>query len=113
MSDEWFEFLHSNKELGNGAYTLPVFGVAWFAAEYFEGPPAFETFGLWGERSMRGFLVGAPPVILGQKLTGGSRPYENNETSPWNTFVTRVNMSQKCKMAVAAILDQRQSIQVH
>jgi len=86
MSDEWFEFLHSNKELGNGVYTLPVFGAAWLANEYIEGPPMLEAFGLWGERSMRGFLVGAPPVIVGQKLTGGSRPYENSETSEWHPF---------------------------
>ena len=85
-SDEWFKFLHSSKELGNGVYTLPVFGAAWLASEYIEGPPLFETFGLWGERSMRGFLVGAPPLILMQHLTGGSRPYETIEGSEWHAF---------------------------
>ena len=85
-SDEWFQFLHSNKELGNGIYTLPVFGAAWLANEYIEGPPLFETFGLWGERSMRGFLVGGPPLIFMQHLTGGSRPYETIEGSEWHPF---------------------------
>ena len=85
-SDEWFHFLHSNKELGNGVYTLPVFGAAWLASEYIDGPPIFETVGLWGERSMRGFLVGAPPLILMQHLTGGSRPYETIEGSEWHPF---------------------------
>ena len=85
-SDEWFQFLHSNKELGNGVYTLPVFGAAWLASEYIEGPPLFESLGLWGERSMRGFLVGAPPLILMQHLTGGSRPYETIEGSEWQPF---------------------------
>ncbi len=85
-SDEWFQFLHSNKELGNGVYTLPVFGAAWLANEYIDGPPMFETFGLWGERSMRGFLVGAPPLILAQHLTGASRPYETIESSEWHPF---------------------------
>ncbi len=85
-SDDWFKFLHSNKELGNGLYTLPVFGAAWLANEYIDGPPVFETVGLWGERSMRGFLVGGPPLILMQKLTGGSRPYETIEGSEWHPF---------------------------
>lgn len=85
-SDEWFHFLHSNKEIGNGVYTLPVFGAAWLASEYIDGPPVFETLGLWGERSMRGFLVGAPPLILMQHLTGGSRPYETIEGSEWHPF---------------------------
>ena len=85
-SDDWFEFLHSNKELGNGVYTLPVFGAAWLAKEVIDGPPMFESFGLWGERSMRGFLVGAPPLVLMQGITGGSRPHETAEGSEWNSF---------------------------
>ncbi len=83
-SDDWFEFLHANKELGNGVYTLPIMGAAWLANEYVDGPPAFEHFGTWGERSMRGFIVGAPPLIVMQRLTGGSRPYETTEGSEWH-----------------------------
>lgn len=52
-SDNWFEFLHSSKELGNGVYTLPIMGAAWIAKEVIDGPPAFETFGTWGERTLR------------------------------------------------------------
>ena len=85
-SEEWFQFLHANKELGNGFFTLPVFGAAWFANEVIDGPPIFETTGLWGERAMRGFLVGAPPLILMQHATGASRPYESNEGSEWRPF---------------------------
>ena len=85
-SIEWFDYLHSNKELGNGVYTLPIMGVAWAANEYIEGPPAFETFGTWGERSIRAFIVGAPPLILMQSVTGGSRPYESLEGSEWHPF---------------------------
>ena len=77
-SDDWFERLHASKELGNGRYSLPIFGVAWLANEWVDGPPAFEAVGDWGERSMRGFLVGAPAVVAGQYLTGGSRPSEIN-----------------------------------
>ena len=85
-TDEWFEKLHSSKELGNGYYTLPIFGAAWLAKEWIDGPPAVETFGTWGERSTRGFLVGAGPVIAGQYLTGGSRPSELEKSSHWHSL---------------------------
>ena len=83
-SDEWFEFLHANKELGNGVYVLPVMGVAWIADECFTSSPYLDGVGLWGERSMRAFLVGAPPLLLMQQVTGGSRPTETFENSEWH-----------------------------
>jgi hypothetical protein len=85
-SDEWFEFLHANKEIGNGMYTLPIFGSLWLANTYIDGPESFETAGVWGERSLRAFLVGAGPVVIGQRLTGGSRPDETGNGSDWLPF---------------------------
>jgi len=85
-SDDWFEFLHANKELGNGVYSLPVMGALWIVNEQMDGPPAFEAVGLWGERSLRGFVVGGPPLLALQHLTGGSRPNETNEGSEWHSF---------------------------
>lgn len=83
-SDDWFNSLHSSKELGNGKYTLPIFATAWAAGELFPDNALAETSGRWGERSIRGFVVGAPPLILMQHLTGGSRPTETSETSEWH-----------------------------
>jgi len=83
-SDHWFDMLKASKELGNGYYALPVFGAAWLANEWIGGSPAFETIGTWGERSMRGFLVGGGPMIAGQYLTGGARPNELGKGSHWN-----------------------------
>ena len=40
--------------------------------------------GLWGERSMSAFVVGAPPVMLLQRLTGSSRPGETSHDSSWS-----------------------------
>ncbi|MEQ1904554.1 MAG: phosphatase PAP2 family protein [Pirellulaceae bacterium] len=77
-SDEWFEFLHANKELGNGYYTLPVMGAAWLISETIDGPRQLETLGDWGERSLRGFAVGAVPLVVMQSVTGASRPGEPN-----------------------------------
>jgi membrane-associated phospholipid phosphatase len=64
-------------------YTLPVFATAWAAGELFPDNTLVETSGRWGERSIRGFIVGATPLILMQRLTGGSRPTETSETSEW------------------------------
>jgi len=83
-SDDWFESLHASKELGNGMYTLPVFATAWGAGKLFPDNTIVETSGRWGERSMRGFVVGAPPLIIMQQLTGGSRPTETDERSEWH-----------------------------
>jgi hypothetical protein len=83
-SDDWFESLHASKELGNGMYTLPVFATAWAAGELFPDNALVETSGRWGERSIRGFVVGAPPLIIMQQVTGGSRPTETDESSEWH-----------------------------
>lgn len=85
-SDEWFEFLHANKELGNGIYTLPVMGAAWLTGEVFDDSSAMSRVGEWGERSLRGFVVGAPPLIAMQLVTGASRPEETPEGSQWRPF---------------------------
>ncbi len=83
-SDDWFESLHASKELGNGKYTLPIFAGAWALGKLAPDNRFVENTGTWGERSMRGFLVGAPPLVLMQHLTGGSRPGETNESSEWH-----------------------------
>ena len=82
-SDEWAEFLHANKELGDGLYTLPIFATAWATGEWLHELPVFDATGRWGERSLRSFLVGAPPLMLAQRLTGGSRPREKSRAARW------------------------------
>lgn len=37
----------------------------------------------WGERSLRTLLVGGPPMLGLQYLTGGSRPGETSHESKW------------------------------
>ncbi len=85
-SDDWYDTLHASKELGNGVYTLPVFAAAWASGAIFDESPLFVTTGRWGERTLRSFMVGAPPLILAQRLTGGSRPGENDRDSRWLPF---------------------------
>ncbi|GAB4143996.1 MAG: hypothetical protein Tsb009_15490 [Planctomycetaceae bacterium] len=85
-SDDWFESLHAQKELGNGLYTIPVFATAWGIGKIFPESTLATTSGTWGERSLRAILVGAPPMLTAQYLTGGSRPHERSSHSHWSPF---------------------------
>ena len=98
-SDDWFEGLHGSKELGEGHYTLPLFATAWAAGAYFDETLFLVTSGRWGERSLRSFLVGAPPLILAQRLTGGSRPGEKDRGSRWLPFQDNNGVSGHAFMA--------------
>jgi hypothetical protein len=82
-SDAWSRALSAPKELGNGRYTLPVFAAAWAAGSLFDHYPAGDRVSEWGERSIRSILVGAPPMLAAQVLTGASRPGESPSGSAW------------------------------
>ncbi len=70
-SDDWLEGLHANKELGDGRFTLPIYASAWAIGSLFPDAPLANGSRIWGGRTIRGFLVGAPPVLLLQRVTGG------------------------------------------
>ncbi len=93
-SDDWFESLHASKELGNGYYILPLFATGWAAGELYPDSPAAQLAGTWGSRSLRGFVVGAPPLYGLQLLTGGSRPDEVGDgSSHWQPFADNNGIS--------------------
>lgn len=77
-NDEWFESFHAPKELGNGMYTLPVFAAAWGVSKLARDSEAAALVGQWGEDSLRTFLVGAPPLLVMQKVIGAGRPEEGD-----------------------------------
>jgi hypothetical protein len=83
---DWYDVFHSPKPLGNGIYTLPAFGIAWAAGSLFDDTRSGALIGEWGERSLRSFVVGAPPLVMMQQLTGGSRPGETTHHSQWRPF---------------------------
>jgi hypothetical protein len=85
-SDEWLETFHAQKELGNGRYTIPIFAAAWGAGLLFEKVPMLNATGEWGERSIRAIIVGTPPMLLMQNVTGASRPGETTANSKWKFF---------------------------
>lgn len=80
---DWAVPLHATKLLGEGAYTLPAFAGLWLTGALFDEIPVLDAAGEWGERSLRAFLVGAPPLLAMQYLTGASRPQETEFGSTW------------------------------
>ena len=67
-------FLGGTKPLGEGRYELAVWGTAAVTGLVFDELPAGNVVGEWGSRSLRMFVVGAPPLYVLQKVTGASRP---------------------------------------
>lgn len=82
-TDEWLESLHANKEFGDGRITLPIFAGAWVLGGLLPRSRTADRAQVWGERTLRGFLVGAPPLLALQLATGGSRPGETSHGSEW------------------------------
>ena len=85
-SDDWLEGLHANKELGDGRFTLPIFAGAWALGSLLPESEFSAGSRMWGGRTLRGLLVGTPPVLLLQHVTGGSRPGETASGSDWKPF---------------------------
>ena len=79
-------FFSDCKPIGEGKYALAVFGAAAATGIVLEGRPAGDLVGEWGSRSLRMFVVGAPPVYVLQLATGASRPGESSAGSQWHFF---------------------------
>lgn len=72
--------------MGEWKMIAPAFFCAWAAAEWF---PVNGDEGLWREwsrRTARSYLVGCPPMLAMQFITGGSRPGETDHGSDWYPF---------------------------
>ncbi|MFM7205500.1 MAG: phosphatase PAP2 family protein [Planctomycetaceae bacterium] len=78
-------FFSGCKDIGEGRYVLPVFGVAAATGLVFEGNPFGDVVGEWGSRSLRMFVVGAPPLYVLQLATGAGRP-SDGRGSHWQFF---------------------------
>jgi membrane-associated phospholipid phosphatase len=80
-------FFTGCKDVGEGRYALAVFGTAGLVGLALEGRPGGDILGEWGSRSLRMFIVGAPPVYVLQLATGASRPLEHSSAgSQWKPF---------------------------
>ncbi len=85
-TDEISEFFHSNKSFGEGAFALPIYGAALGTRYLCPESGVADVSSEWGERSLRTFAVGVPPVLLLQYAIGASRPGETDHTSQWRPF---------------------------
>lgn len=105
------EFLHSNKSWGDGLILLPAYAAISVTGKYLlDDPVAFEV-GDWGERTIRGILVGTPPLLLTQKLTGGSRPNETGHGSDWTPWSDDNGVSGHAFMGAVPFLTAAQMSQ--
>lgn len=98
------EFLSGCKPIGDGVYTLPVFGAAATLCLLGEDHPVLYTVGEWGTRSLRTFLVGAPFMLFMQEATGASRPGESSSGSRWKSFVDNNGVSGHAFMGAIPFL---------
>lgn len=74
------------KTLGEGQIFIPAFAGLGLVGRFFEDRPLVGIAGEFGDRVTRGYLVGAPPMLFMQYLTGGSRPDEVSVGSQWKPF---------------------------
>lgn len=81
---EWTEFRDSILPVGDGTYVFPTLAAAALVAPMLGS----DAIGEWGERSLRAILVGVPPVLALQRLTGAGRPDDpgNKTSSEWQPF---------------------------
>ncbi len=74
------------KFYGEGTILIPSYvGLAFLGAMY-DDQPWGGPLGEFGSRATRGFLVGAPAVVLGQTVLGAARPAANSDNSHWEPF---------------------------
>ncbi len=103
-SDDYAEFLHQNRYLGDGFFLLPAYAIVTVAGKYLIDDPRAYVVGDWSERTIRGILVGAPPLLITQLATGGSRPNETGHGSDWRPFKDDNGVSGHAFMGAVPLL---------
>ena len=74
------------KTFGEGAIFIPSYAALAVAGAMCEDVGSWGMMGEFGARVTRGYAVGAPPLVFGQLLLGGSRPSSPNPHSYWTPF---------------------------
>jgi hypothetical protein len=85
-SNSWDDLSSIAHDWGDGRYLIAAscaaVGVGRLASHTRSGEMVEE----WGQRSARSLLVGFPPLLLLQRITGASRPLESSTGSNWVLF---------------------------
>jgi len=74
------------KTFGEGQIFIPAYAGLALATSFFDDRPLLGGVNDFSDRVTRGYLVGAPPMLLMQALLGGSRPGEHGVGSQWKPF---------------------------
>ncbi len=76
------------KPFGEGQYTIPITVSLMLLNDtgWLDDRPVLSEIGQWGDRVARAYMVGAPPMLAMQYLTGGSRPSSADSHSTWKPF---------------------------
>jgi hypothetical protein len=82
-TDNFAEFW---KVFGEGQIFIPAFAGLGLVGNLCRHRPLFGAAGDFGDRVTRGYLVGAPPMLLMQFTLGSSRPGEAAVGSQWQPF---------------------------
>ncbi len=85
-SDGLDDFSRVAKGFGDGEYVIAAAGAGLLLRELYPESFAGETTGQWSDRTLRALIVGAPPLLIMQGVTGGSRPGESTAESDWIPF---------------------------
>ena len=80
------DFSRIAKNFGEGGYVIPAMMAGWIGGECFYDTRCGDAIDEWGQRSLRSALVGTPPMLLMQYVTGGSRPVDPQPHSDWRPF---------------------------
>jgi hypothetical protein len=78
--------IHGFKFFGEGLYTLPAYAVIGLVGTAFDNRPVGGVLQEYGVRGLRTALVGGPPMLLMQVVTGAGRPNEHPWGSRWVPF---------------------------
>ena len=76
------------KPFGQGQYIIPITVSLMLLNDtgWLDDRPVLSEIGQWGDRVSRAYIVGAPPMLAMQYLTGGSRPSSVHSHSTWQPF---------------------------
>lgn len=86
QNDEVDEFARLWNDSGDGAYVIPAVVVVAAVGIVFDDTPLGGDLAEFGNRTLRAYAVGAPPVVFGQWALGGARPGESERQSRWTPF---------------------------
>ncbi|OHB68912.1 MAG: hypothetical protein A2Y77_04350, partial [Planctomycetes bacterium RBG_13_62_9] len=95
------DIANAAQRLGEGRNLLPIAAAAALADDIL-WPDQNHPVGVWGKRVTRAYLVGAPTLLLTQRLTGGAGPYAGEPD--WHTWRDHKGVSGHAFIGAVPIL---------